>query len=106
MALRNVLKGTNNTRLRKISRPVTVIDHRLLRLLADMRDTMRKNEGIGIAAPQVGVLKRVVVIDAEDDVIELINPYIVREDGRQTEAEGCLSVPNRRGIVPRPLKTE
>ncbi|MGE5677490.1 MAG: peptide deformylase, partial [Pseudomonadota bacterium] len=90
--------------LRKICRKVDVIDDRILTLLDDMRETMYKAEGVGIAASQVGVLRRVVVIDIGDGPIELINPVIVYENGEQVEEEGCLSVPKIRGRVKRPAK--
>ncbi|HNU79249.1 MAG TPA: peptide deformylase [Bacillota bacterium] len=90
--------------LRKISRKVEVIDDRILTLLDDMKDTMKKAEGVGLAAPQVGVLRRVVVIDVGEGLIELINPVIVYESGEQFEMEGCLSIPGIKGKVKRPEK--
>ena len=90
--------------LRKISRKVEVIDDRILTLLDDMKDTMKKAEGVGLAAPQVGVLRRIVVIDIGEGLIELINPVIVYESGEQEDEEGCLSVPGIRGKVKRPEK--
>mgnify|MGYP000361040859 CR=1 FL=1 len=104
MAVKDIVTGEKNARLRRKSRPVTAIDKKLIRLLDDMRETMREHDGIGIAAPQVGVLRRVVVVDAGEDVLELINPVLLLEEGRQTEEEGCLSLPDRRGIVARPQK--
>jgi peptide deformylase len=104
MALRDIVKGERNYRLRKVSRPISAIDLKTVKLLEDMRETMYKYDGVGIAAPQVGVLKRIVVIDVGHGVLELINPCIIKAEGVQTEEEGCLSVPNRRGIVQRPLK--
>ena len=104
MAFRKVVVGEANEKLRKQSKLVSAIDNKIIRLLDDMRDTMYKNDGIGIAAPQIGVLKRVIVIDIGKGVIELINPEIIHIEGAQTEEEGCLSVPYRRGIVERPLK--
>ncbi|HOH89806.1 MAG TPA: peptide deformylase [Bacillota bacterium] len=90
--------------LRKVSRKVEVIDDRILTLLDDMKDTMKKAEGVGLAAPQVGVLRRVVVIDIGEGLIELINPVIVYESGEQFEMEGCLSIPGIKGKVKRPEK--
>ncbi|HPL98788.1 MAG TPA: peptide deformylase [Bacillota bacterium] len=90
--------------LRKISRKVEVIDDRILTLLDDMKDTMKKAEGVGLAAPQVGVLRRIVVIDVGEGLIELINPVIVYESGEQFEMEGCLSIPGIKGKVKRPEK--
>ena len=89
--------------LRKVCRPVEKITPRTLTLLDDMTETMRRANGVGLAAPQVGVLRRIVVIEVEEgEVIELINPRIVMTAGEQVGAEGCLSVPGRTGIVKRP----
>ncbi|MFA9381733.1 MAG: peptide deformylase [Acetanaerobacterium sp.] len=89
--------------LHKTSREVTVFDSKLATLLDDMMETMHKNDGAGLAAPQVGVLKRAVVIDVGDDTLyELINPVIVKTAGVQEGAEGCLSVPGEFGVVERP----
>ncbi len=104
MALRNILKGSNNDRLRKVSKEVKEIDNRIIQLLDDMHETLKKAEGVGLAAPQIGVLRRVAVIHIEDEVIELINPVIIEEFGEQFEEEGCLSLPNRWGKVVRPAK--
>ena len=104
MAKLNILKDGDET-LRKISRPVTEITPRILTLLDDMAETMRAANGCGLAAVQVGVLRRVVVIETDESgLIELINPEIVKEVGKQEEAEGCLSVPNKWGITRRPAK--
>lgn len=103
MAIREIRKDGDEV-LRKVCRKVDVIDDRILTLLDDMKETMYKAEGVGIAASQVGVLRRVVVIDIGDGPIELINPVIVYESGEQTEEEGCLSVPKIRGRVKRPAK--
>lgn len=90
--------------LRKTSREVEEITPRILTLLDDMRDTMRAAEGCGLAAVQVGVLRRVVVIEVEEgEVIELINPKIVAFAGKQHETEGCLSLPGESGITERPM---
>lgn len=101
MAIRNVLKKQEET-LRKKSKIVTEFNEKLWQLLDDMKQTMIKNNGIGLAAPQVGILKRVVVIDLGEKLIELINPVIVEKKGIQKEIEGCLSCPNEFGTVTRP----
>lgn len=101
--VRKILKLGDET-LRKTSKPMQKFDLRLWLLLRDMADTMYKAEGVGLAAPQVGILRRVVVIDVGDGLIELINPEIVSSEGEQAGAEGCLSVPGRRGYVVRPNK--
>ena len=89
--------------LRKTSRPVTEITPRIITLLDDMIETMRKAEGCGLAAPQVGVLRRIAVIEVEEgEVIELINPKIIAYSGTQEEAEGCLSNPGSYSLVRRP----
>lgn len=92
--------------LRKTCKPMPKFDLRLWLLLRDMADTMYKAEGVGLAAPQVGILRRVVVIDVGDDhgLIELVNPEIIATEGEQAGSEGCLSVPGRRGYVVRPNK--
>ena len=90
--------------LRKISKPMPKFDLRLWLLLRDMADTMYKAEGVGLAAPQVGILRRVVVIDVGKGLIELVNPEIIATEGEQAGPEGCLSVPGRRGHVVRPNK--
>lgn len=103
MAILNILKDTEPA-LRKSCREVTEITPRILTLLDDMAETMRAANGCGLAAPQVGILRRIVVIETEDSgLIELINPKIIAYSGKQQEAEGCLSVPGRWGIVDRPL---
>ena len=90
--------------LRKVCRPVDKITPRTLTLLDDMVETMRAANGVGLAAPQVGVLRRIVVIEVEEgNVIELINPKIIAYSGEQTDTEGCLSVPGRSGTVTRPM---
>lgn len=103
MAVRTIRKDGDEV-LRKLSRKVEVIDDRILTLLDDMKDTMYKAGGVGLAAPQVGVLRRIVVIDVGEGLIELINPVIVYENGEQLEGEGCLSIPGVRGQVKRPAK--
>ena len=103
MALRNILTE-DNPALRKVCRPYTAFDARLHQLLDDMADTLKEANGVGLAAPQVGVLKRVVIIDVGNGVIELINPEFVSVSGKKTSVEGCLSVPDRWGEVERPAK--
>ena len=103
MAKRKVLKY-GDERLRKIAKPVTDFDDDLFELLEDMRDTMYANNGMGLAATQVGVLKRVVIMDLGGSFYELINPEIITSEGEQEEEEGCLSVPNFSDIVKRPAK--
>ena len=89
--------------LSKVCRPVEEITPRILTLLDDMVETMRAANGVGLAAPQVGVLRRIAVVEVEDgEVYELINPKIVARAGEQEGAEGCLSVPGRYGLVVRP----
>lgn len=103
MALLNIITEKDPT-LRKKSRPVTEITDRILTLLDDMAETMRDAEGVGLAAVQVGVLRRVVVIETEPgELIELINPVIVKKSGKQRTYEGCLSLPGKCGITERPL---
>lgn len=105
MAKRTILSvDTDNETLRKKSREVEQIDERILTLLDDMAETMYAANGVGLAAPQVGVLKKVVVIDVGDGLIELINPVITYKKGEQINAEGCLSVPGKSGTVSRPEK--
>ena len=90
--------------LSKVCRPVDEITPRILTLLDDMAETMRAADGCGLAAPQVGILRRIVVIETEEDgLIELINPKIIAWSGEQVGAEGCLSVPGRYGEVKRPM---
>ena len=106
MALRNILTDGEPT-LMKTARPVTRFDHRLHDLLDDLADTMEEANGVGLAAPQVGVLRRVVVVmDDEDQLLELVNPEIVSQSGEQTGPEGCLSVPGKWGMVTRPCRVK
>ncbi len=97
------IRTEHDPALRKKSRPVTEITPRILTLLDDMLETMRLADGVGLAAPQVGVLRRIVVIEVTPgEVLELINPKIVSQSGEMTGVEGCLSVPGKQGIVKRP----
>lgn len=101
MALRNIaLQG--EPCLTKVCRPVTDFNGRLHTLLDDLADTLADSGGVGLAAPQVGVLRRIVVIDVGEGLIELINPEILEVSGEQTGPEACLSCGDRRGIVTRP----
>ncbi len=105
MAIRNIVKlGEDDAVLHKRARKVEKFDARLHELLADMAETMYAADGAGLAAPQVGVLKRAVVIDVGEGLIELVNPEIVSTEGEVTVIEGCLSVPGRSGKVVRPEK--
>lgn len=103
MAKLKILKVGDDT-LRKVCRPVDAITPRITRLLDDMVETMRAADGVGLAAPQVGVLRRVVVIETpEEGLFELINPKIIAFSGEQESDEGCLSVPGRWGVTKRPM---
>ncbi len=104
MALREI-RVEGDPCLGKVCRVVDKFDERLHTLLDDMKDTLKKAEGVGLAAPQVGILKRVVVIDTGEDMIELVNPVITKTEGSYTDVEGCLSVPGKQGMVERPMKT-
>lgn len=103
MAVRNVVKYGDEV-LEKKCRPVEKFDERLNSLIEDLFDTLYETGGVGLAAPQVGVLRRVCVIDIDGDAYELVNPEIVYTEGEQTGAEGCLSYPGRFGEVTRPYK--
>ncbi|MBE6636705.1 MAG: peptide deformylase [Ruminococcaceae bacterium] len=104
MAILQILTK-EDPRLRKTSRPVEEITPRILRLLDDMKDTLHKANGAGLAAPQVGVLRRIVLVETEPgELLELINPEIVAvSEERQEDLEGCLSVPGEWGITDRPM---
>lgn len=101
MAMLNILKD-GAEELRKTCKPVEKISPRLIRLLDDMGETLKASGGVGLAAPQVGILRRVVLVDNGTEVLELINPEIIETSGEQEDYEGCLSVPNRWGITRRP----
>lgn len=103
MALRDIVKDPNPT-LRKVCRPVENFDEKLGRLLDDMKETMIKADGVGLAGPQVGILRRVAVVKVDDFYIEFVNPVIVKTSGAQVGPEACLSVPNRSGNVKRPMR--
>lgn len=101
MALR-IIRTEEDPILRKCSRPVTKFDEKLGQILDDMKETMAKANGAGLAAVQVGMLRRIIVVDAGDGVVELVNPEIIEADGEQEGEEGCLSLPNKWAIVKRP----
>ena len=101
MAIRKIVK-LGDEALRKVCKKQEKFDLRLWLLLKDMADTMYKAEGVGLAGPQVGILRRVVVIDVGDGLVELINPVIVERSGEQCGREGCLSLPGKYGLVKRP----
>jgi peptide deformylase len=103
MALRNIRKLGDDI-LRKKCRKVEEIDHRIKTLLDDMAQTMYEANGVGLAAPQIGILKRIAVIDVGDGIIELINPEIISVYGSEVADEGCLSVPGKYGKVERPTE--
>ncbi|NMA65194.1 MAG: peptide deformylase [Clostridiaceae bacterium] len=104
MAIRNIVKKGDDI-LTKRCKEVKEINERILDLLDDMRDTLyNSGNGVGLAAPQVGILKRIVVIDVGDGLIELINPVIIEQEGEQDHVEGCLSIPGVFGKVKRPAR--
>ncbi len=103
MAKRNIVKIGDEV-LRKICRTQLTFDQKLHQTLDDMKETMYAAEGVGLAAPQVGLLRRFCVIDIGEGVVELINPVITETDGEQTGQEGCLSIPDRSETVTRPMK--
>ena len=105
MAIRNVVKEGDDV-LRKQARPVIEFNKRLHILLDDMAETMYATNGVGLAANQVGVLRRVVVIDVGEGLIELVNPEITEKSGNQEEVEGCLSSPGEYGITKRPMRVK
>ena len=101
MGLRKILTDKDPA-LHKVCRPVEKFDRRLHKLLDDMRDTLLDSGGVGLAAPQVGILRRVVLVDTGEEILELVNPTLVETDGEQIGPEGCLSVPGKYGLVKRP----
>lgn len=103
MALRNIVKKGDDV-LEKICRPVEKFDEKLWTLLDDMYETMEDSNGVGLAAPQVGLLRRIVVVDIGEGKLELINPEIIESSGEQDGAEGCLSFPGEWGMVSRPMR--
>ena len=105
MAIRSVVQVGDEV-LRQKSFPVETFDEKLHALLDDMRETVLKEEGAGLAAPQVGVLRRVVVVNVEEGYFEMVNPVILLQKGEQTDWEGCLSVRGKSGLVSRPMKVK
>lgn len=106
MAIRNIVKEGDET-LKKTCRPVEKFDDRLRELVADMKDTLREANGLGLAAPQVGILRRLFVMLGEDNkMIVCVNPEIVKTSGQQEAQEGCLSVPGVWGVTRRPAKVK
>ena len=101
MGIRKILPDTESA-LHKVCRPVEKFDLRLHKLLDDMRQTLAEANGVGLAAPQVGILRRVVIVDTGEEILELVNPQLLETDGEQEGPEGCLSVPGRYGLVKRP----
>ena len=102
MGLRKILTDKEPA-LHKVCRPVEKFDWRLHKLLDDMKETLIDSNGVGLAAPQVGILRRVVLVDTGEEILELINPTLIETSGEQTGAEGCLSVPGKYGLVTRPM---
>ncbi|MBO5671092.1 MAG: peptide deformylase [Clostridia bacterium] len=104
MAILNIVKEGDDV-LRKVCRPVETITPRILQLLDDMLETLHDANGVGLAAPQVGILRRIAIVEVVDgQMYELINPEIIEREGKQNEMEGCLSVPEQWGITDRPMK--
>ena len=102
MGLRKILT-TEEPALHKVCRPVEKFDWRLRKLLDDMKETLAQANGVGLAAPQVGILRRVVIVDTGEEILELVNPELLETSGEQVGAEGCLSVPGKYGLVKRPM---
>ncbi len=103
MAIRNIVKIGDEI-LHKVCRTQLTFDEKLATILDDMKETMYAAEGVGLAAPQIGILRRYCIVDVGDGLIELINPVIIEESGVQTEPEGCLSLPGESGVTKRPMK--
>lgn len=103
MAVRNIVKIGDDI-LRKVCRTQLTFDEKLAMILDDMAETMYKAEGVGLAAPQIGILRRYCIVDVGDGIIELVNPVIESTSGKQQGEEGCLSIPNRYESVTRPMK--
>ena len=101
MGLRKILTDQEPA-LHKVCKKVEKFDGKLHKLLDDMADTLEEANGVGLAAPQIGILRRVVIVDTGDGILELINPTIIETDGEQVGPEGCLSVPGKYGLVKRP----
>jgi len=105
MAIRNIVKRDDDV-LYKKCRPVEVFDEKLHLILDDMKETLAKANGVGLAAPQIGILRRYCIIEVEEGLFELINPEIIKVSGKQRGVEGCLSCPNDWGYVTRPNKVK
>ena len=101
MGLRKILTDKEPA-LHKVCKPVVNFDAKLFKLLDDMKETLQDANGVGLAAPQVGILRRVVLVDTGEEVLELVNPELLETDGEQEGAEGCRSVPGKYGLVKRP----
>ena len=101
MGLRKILTDKEPA-LHKVCKPVTAFDKKLHMLLDDMAETLIDSGGVGLAAPQVGILRRVVIVDTGEEILELVNPEMLETDGEQVGPEGCLSVPGKYGLVKRP----
>ena len=102
MGLRKILT-VKEPSLHKMCRPVEKFDGKLHKLLDDMKETLLDAGGVGLAAPQVGILRRVVLVDTGEEILELVNPELLETSGEQVGAEGCLSVPGKYGLVKRPM---
>ena len=105
MAIRNIVQVGDDV-LRQVCNPVEAFDESLWEILDDMKETVKKEEGAGLAAPQIGLLRRMAVVDVEEGYFELINPKITSQKGEQTGWEGCLSVRGKSGVVSRPMKVK
>ena len=101
MGMRKILTDQDPA-LHKVCKPVVFFDRKLHKLLDDMAETLEDANGVGLAAPQVGILRRVVIVDTGEEILELVNPTILETSGEQEGAEGCLSVPGKYGLVKRP----
>ena len=101
MGIRNILTDKDPA-LHKTCKPVTDFNERLWKLLDDMKETLKESGGVGLAAPQVGILRRVVVVDTGEEIVELVNPSLLETSGEQYGPEGCLSLPGKYGLVKRP----
>lgn len=105
MGIRKILTDKDPA-LHKVCKSVEVFDRKLHKLLDDMAETLEKANGVGLAAPQVGILRRVVIVDTGEEILELVNPTLVETSGEQCGPEGCLSVPGRYGLVTRPYRAK
>ena len=105
MGLRKILTDKDPA-LHKVCKPVVSFDRKLHKLLDDMAETLADANGVGLAAPQVGILRRVVIVDTGEEILELVNPTMVQTSGEQEGPEGCLSVPGKYGLVKRPYKAK